>query len=114
MTSDTTLLIIHLLEGVTDGVRNGTFKFSEREGRLLIDTMKGILYPQPKMRICNITQACDYLGLSQPTFRKYIREGKIPHGCKISGFTELIWNKDDIEKFKKERDKKTKPQRLFS
>lgn len=105
MTAETTQLVIHLLEGITDGVRNGTFKFTERDGRLLIDTLKDILYPQPKMRICNITQACDYLGISQPTFRKYIRQGIIPHGRKTSGFTELIWDKGDIEKFKKEREK---------
>ena len=45
--------------------------------------------------------ACDYLGITQPTFRKYVREGLVPHGRKLPGFTEKVWDKSDIEKFKK-------------
>ena len=105
MTPDTQLLIIHLLEGITDGFRRGSFILSDAEGRRVLDALKNILCPQPKMmRICNISQACDYLGISQPTFRKYVRQGKIPQGRKVSGFTELIWDKGDIEKFKKDYD----------
>lgn len=41
-------------------------------------------------------QACTFLNLSRSRFDTLIREGKIPKGKKVKGFTELQWNKKDL------------------
>lgn len=43
-------------------------------------------------------QAYNYLRVSRATFDNYIREGKLPKGKKIQGFTELVWYKKDLDK----------------
>lgn len=117
MDAETHILLIHLVEGFLEGLKNGTFRFTEREGRILLDAARELLHPGHRMdaRICNMTQACDYLGITPPTFRKYVREGRIPKGVKIAGFTEKIWNKSDIEEFAKSFfSTKRKRERLIS
>lgn len=99
----TRLLLIKLAEGFADGVRNGTFAFTEQDGRRIADYVGSVVNPQPKIRICSMAQACEYLHISQPTFRKYVRQGLLPQGIKIAGITELLWDKADIERFEKER-----------
>lgn len=103
MTAESKYLIISLLEGFVAGLRDNSFNFTDEQGDRLVRATKEILNPQCVSigRICNITMACEYLGITQPTFRKYVKCGKIPEGKKISGFTELIWDKNDIEKFAK-------------
>lgn len=103
MKAESKLTLISILEGFAEGLRNNTFDFSDEQGDRLVRAAKEILYPPQGVpeRICNISMACDYLGISQPTFRKYVRDGKIPAGKKYSGFTEKIWNKKDIEKVAK-------------
>lgn len=100
--------MIDLADGFAEGVRNGTFKFSEESGRQLLNFMRGALYPEydiadpdSGMKIYTIGRACRCLGISQPTFRKYVREGIIPKGIKIADITERVWNKDEIEAVKK-------------
>ena len=102
MEPETRLILIKLAEDFADGIRTGRIDFTEAQGRRVISAVGEALNPQPRMRICNITQACDYLGVSQPTFRKYVREGRIPAGQKMSGFSELLWDKNDIEAFKRQ------------
>ena len=49
----------------------------------------------------NITEACDYITHITPqTFRKYVREGRIPKGRKRRGYHEPLWSKEEIEGFK--------------
>ena len=101
MDAESKYTLIALLEGFVAGLKNNTFDFTDEQGRRLVMAAKEILQPQSGVpeRICNISMACDYLGISQPTFRKYVREGRIPQGRKVAGFTELIWDKTDIETF---------------
>lgn len=96
MRNTTKLLIKHLLETALDNLDAGNTNISEDEGLNLIESLQEILYPKPKIDVVNITQACQILGISQPTFRKYITEGIIPEGIKISGFTEKVWDKSII------------------
>ena len=45
-------------------------------------------------------QACSYLNLSRSRFDTLIREGKLPKGRKVRGFTELRWYKDELQVMK--------------
>lgn len=103
MQPDTRLLLITLFEGMAESLRQGTFRFTEEQAQTLVRILAG-LPPQDSRpahgpRICTIAQACRYLGISQPTFRKRIREGLIPQGTKLAGFNERVWNKEDIETY---------------
>lgn len=102
MDAETRLILIRLAEDFAEGVKTGRLDFTEAQGKRIMNTVQRVLNPQTPLRICNITQACDYLHISQPTFRKYIREGKIPEGKKIAGFTELVWDKKEIENLDKD------------
>lgn len=101
MDAETRLILIRLAEDFAEGVKTGRLDFTEAQGKRIMNTVQRVLNPQTPLHICNITQACDYLHISQPTFRKYVREGKIAEGKKIAGFTELIWDKKEIERFDK-------------
>ena len=100
MTAESKYTLIALLEGFIEGLKNNTFEFTDEQGKRLVNAAKEILNPKSSVpeHICNISMACDYLNISQPTFRKYVRQGKIPEGHKVAGFTELIWDKSEIEK----------------
>lgn len=98
MKNNTRVLIKHLLETALGNLDAGNTNISEEEGLNLIESLQEILYPKPKFDAINTTQACKILGISQPTFRKYIHEGIIPEGVKISGFTERVWDKTTIRK----------------
>ena len=45
-------------------------------------------------------EACIYLNLSYSKFYKYVDEGKIPKGRKRTGWKELCWYKDELDKCK--------------
>lgn len=95
---ETRLALIELAEGFAEGVRNGTFRFTEESGRVIGEFIKRLKEPEKYKKIdelVNITQACRYLGMSQPTFRKYVRMGKIPSGRKEAG-GQPMWAKEDI------------------
>ena len=105
MTAETTRLVIEKLEEMLEGIRSGKIALDEREGQAIIHNLRGRIDRRPPLRICSIALACDYLNISQPTFRKYVREGKISEGMKIAGITEKVWDKGEIERFKKNRKK---------
>ncbi|MBQ7280563.1 MAG: helix-turn-helix domain-containing protein [Bacteroidales bacterium] len=58
-----------------------------------------------RLRLCSISQACRYLGISQPTFRKLVKQGELPQGRKIAGIRERIWNKENIEEYARKNGK---------
>lgn len=100
---ETRLLLIELAEGFAAGVRNNTFKFSEESGKRICEFIDRLNHPEKYRRPeeeCNITEACRYLHMSQPTFRKYIKESKIPGGRKRDG-GQPMWLKSDIIAFGK-------------
>lgn len=105
---ETRLMLIELAEGFAEGVRNGTFKFSEEGGRKLAGFLRGIVNPEMEgvdpesgMKTYSITRASGVLGISQPTFRKYVREGIIPKGIRIADIPGPRWNKEEIEEVRK-------------
>lgn len=47
-------------------------------------------------------QCCELLGVSRATFDRMVRDGRMPHGTKTTGFKELSWNLREVEKAAKE------------
>ena len=47
-------------------------------------------------------EACLYLNISYSKFYKYMDEGKLPKGRKRTGWKELCWYKDELDKCKAE------------
>jgi len=97
MKAHTKLILIHLLEQAKEDLNEGKCQLSDDEGFSVIESLKEIMYPKPSMEAYNITQSCNKLHISQPTFRKYVRLGKIPECTRVQGFKELVWYKSDID-----------------
>lgn len=97
MKADTRLVLLHLLDQAKDNLSEGKCNLNEEESLSVIESLRSILFPKPIMDAYNISQACDKLHISQPTFRKYVKQGKIPEGNKVPGFKELLWYKSDID-----------------
>lgn len=99
---ETRLLLIELLEGMAEGVRKNDIRFSEGNARALAAWADGVLHPEQKRRqeempYCSISEACDLLHITQPTFRKYVKSGHLPKGVKISTFREDVWLRKEIK-----------------
>jgi excisionase family DNA binding protein len=45
-------------------------------------------------------QACSYMNLSRSRFDELIREKKLPKGRKRRGFKELVFYKDELDRYK--------------
>lgn len=108
MEHETRMLVIRLLEEMAEGVRKGTFILNEKEGQTFTNLLQNKLENKPSLQICSIEVACAHIGISQPTFRKYVRMGLISEGIKVAGITERLWDKEEIRKFKKDYDSKKK------
>ena len=105
ISAETRLLLIELAEGFADSVRKGTMVLSEGNGRALARWADGLLHPERSDKADsanwkNITEACDMIGITPQTFRKYVRLGKIARGTKKRGYHEPLWQKEEIERFK--------------
>lgn len=48
-------------------------------------------------------ESANYIGVSRATFDNYVSKGLLPKGKKRQGFKELSWNKNDLNKFLKEK-----------
>lgn len=102
---ETRLLLIELFDGVAEGMRKNTLNLREGNARALAQLADGVLHPEKskiedETKWKNITEACDLLHITQPTFRKYIKQGMLAEGIKRKGYHELVWEKIEIERFK--------------
>lgn len=41
-------------------------------------------------------QACSFLNISRSKFDNLVKEGRLPKGRKVRGFSELRWYKDEL------------------
>lgn len=85
-----------LLQKCIDDIDNGTCNPSEDDMNRIIASLKEYNnkdYPISKY------QACRHMNMSRASFDNYIREGKLPAGKKIAGFTEKVWFKKDLDKY---------------
>ena len=97
-------LLIELAEGFAEGIRKNNIKFSEGNARSIGQWAEEVVHPDAHIskgsEWVNITEACDLIGMTQPTFRKYIRKGLIPNGKKRRGNHSPEWEKSVILEFK--------------
>lgn len=102
ISSETRLLLIELAEGFAEGMRKNDIRLSEGSALALARWGDRVMHPERhrmELPICNITQACEHLRISQPTFRKYIKMGLIPEGTRDGGYSNDVWLKKDIDAF---------------
>lgn len=105
ISAEARLLLIEVAEGIAEGVRRNEIRFSEGNARALAAWAERVLNPDIERREegeswKNITEACDMIGITPQTFRKYVRRGDIKKGEKKRGYHEPLWRKEEIEKFK--------------
>lgn len=86
--------VIKLLEEVVAALKADT---SEIDTDTAI-TIAGIL----AHKVMSKEEACLYLNISCSKFYKYMDEGKLPKGRKRTGWKELCWYKDELDKCKAE------------
>lgn len=89
-------IIKTLLKQIIDDIDSGNSNISEQKQLEIIDLIKTI-----NTKELSKIEASDYIGVSRATFDNYITKGLIPKGKKRSGFNELSWNKQDLDKFLK-------------
>lgn len=84
--------VIKLLEGVVSALKANTSEIDTETALQIAD----ILAHRP----ISIEEACTYLNISRSKFYKYIDEGLLPRGIKRTGWKELRWYKDELDKCK--------------
>ena len=94
-------LIKTLLQQFINDIDSGNSYISEKEQEEIINLLQ-------KINIQELTkiEAANYIGVSRATFDNYIIKGLIPKGHKRQGQTALGWNKSDLDKFNKIKNKK--------
>jgi predicted DNA-binding transcriptional regulator AlpA len=84
--------VIKLLRETADKIDAGNSELSESEA---MDIMRVLCHES-----ISKAQACIYLNLRRAQFDNLVRAGKLPKGRKVTGFTELRWYKDDLDRYK--------------
>lgn len=92
-------IISQMLREAADRIDNGSCEVGDED---MYNSLKNILHiPISK------TDAREYLGLSRTTFDYQVNKGQLPHGQKRRGFNELVWYKDELEKYKHDKSEKS-------
>lgn len=81
---------IRLLEKTLDDYKADNTYLSETE---MIDIMSMLCH-----QALSKESACKYLNISRSRFDDLVREGKLPRGIKRTGFKELVFYKDELDK----------------
>lgn len=87
---DLNKLLVKHLRDVADKLEAGTCNISTDEAMNLVD----MLTHEPMSK----ESACIYLNVSRATFDLHVSLGNIPKGRKRTGFKELVWYKDELQK----------------
>lgn len=83
-------VVCKLLEDTASKMRAGTCVITEDQALSIAQALSH--NPLSK------AQACSYLNMSRATFDNLVKEGKLPKGIKIKGFTGLVWYQDELIK----------------
>lgn len=76
-----------------------------KSGRCLTNKQQVMQMNSFLRMLCNkdegmsFTEACSYACIRPSTFRKYVKEGKLPEGKKRKGFTEKFWYARDLDEY---------------
>ena len=84
--------IIKLLEEIVKALKANTSEIDTETAIQIADTLAH--------RPISVEEACSYLNMSRSKFYKYIDKGLLPKGRKRTGWKELRWYKDELDKYK--------------
>ena len=87
---DLNKLLVKHLRDVADKLEAGTCTISTDEAMNLVDMLTH--------EAMSKESACTYLNVSRATFDLHVNLGNIPKGRKRTGFKELVWYKDELQK----------------
>lgn len=82
-------LVVKYLRDTADKIDAGNSKLTESEA---MDIMRVIAHESLSKE-----QACRHLNIRRSRFDDLVREGKIPKGRKVVGYTGLVWYKDELD-----------------
>lgn len=89
-------LIRTLLQQIINDIDSGNSNIKEDQQLEVVDMIQKF-----NSKELSKIESANYIGVSRATFDNYITRGLIPKGKKRSGFNELSWNKQDLDKFLK-------------
>lgn len=79
-------------------IDSGNSNISEEQQSKILDLINEI-----NSKELSKVESANYIGVSRATFDNYVSKGLLPKGKKRQGFKELSWNKNDLNKFLKEK-----------
>lgn len=85
-------LIAKELRNIANKIDNDQCELSIQQAQEIMDAISHQPYSK--------TQAYMYLNIGRSQFDALIRQGDIPRGRKRIGFKELVWYKDELDKYK--------------
>lgn len=85
--------IVKAFKETADKIEAGNCELSESEA---MDIMSVLSH-----QVMSKEDACIYMNMSRSKFDDLVREGKLPKGRKRRGFKELVWYKDELDRYKK-------------
>lgn len=83
-------LLSNELRKVADKIDAGTCEMSVDEAMSIVN----MLTHEPLSK----EESCKFLNVSRATFDLHVGLGNIPKGRKRTGFKELVWYKDELQK----------------
>lgn len=60
--------------------------------------MQSVSRKHPILKAMRVKQGAAYLGIAESTFWRWVKEGKLPKGTRLSA-RATVWMKEDLEKF---------------
>lgn len=85
-------LLVRLLRDTANKIEADTCELSESEAIEIMEVLSHTAMSKE--------QACIYLNISRSKFDDMVSKGLLPKGRKRTGFKELVWYKDELDKYK--------------
>lgn len=85
-----------LLMEFHERIRSGRCLTNHQQNTLMLDFLHMIANKDEGM---SFAEACSYTRLSSSTFRRLVKEGRLPEGRKRKGFTEKFWYANDLDEY---------------
>lgn len=93
-------VIRELLQRIMNDIDTGNSNMSEQDQEKVIKALRKYTRKDGNW---SKYQAYTFLNMSRSNFDRLVREGKIPRGRKIIGYSTLFWREKDIRKLAKNK-----------
>lgn len=88
--------IDNLLMEFHDRIRSGRCLVNRTQSAFMFDYLHRLAN---KDEAISFSEACKYTRLPSSTFRRYVKDGKLPAGKKRLGFTEKVWYPKELDEY---------------